>query len=175
MPHHHLKHLLGYTLAKYDGTGKSVPGNMAGQRELASQRHAHALQELVVLLYRVDDGLVLRALQYLLRVGQDGHHELFTRLQPMAVDVVASVEVDDVLFVIEVGGIRVCHARENLEEEEVEILPAHVVCRIVSHLHEFLHLLFREMWTLSVLAPFVDKPLVGVFLDETETEGGKPL
>ena len=120
MPHHHLKHLLGYTLAKDDGTGKSVPRHMAADGELAAKCQSDSLQILVVLLYAGNGWFVACPLEYLLCVGEDRHNKFLSSLDSARTDEGMAIKIDDMFRVAEFAGISESHTCEYLEQEKAD-------------------------------------------------------
>ena len=168
MPHHHLKHLLGYTLAKDDGTGKSVPRHMAADGELAAKCQSDSLQILVVLLYAGNGWFVACPLEYLLCVGEDRHNKFLSSLDSARTDEGMAIKIDDMFRVAEFAGISESHTCEYLEQEKVEIPVVNRVRRLVAHLDELLNLGLVKMRTLTILSALVHKAGIRVFSEKTD-------
>ena len=101
---------------------------MGGQRKTATESQTDTFQELVVLLVGGDVEFVVVPFQSLLGIGKDGCDKLLSSFHSMPINVIMSIYRDDVLGIVERLGIAICHARKDLEEEEVKVFIGYSVC-----------------------------------------------
>lgn len=104
-----------------------MSGHMSGQRETATEGQTYTFQELVVLLVGSDMQLVIVPFQNLLGIGKNGGDKFFARLHAMTINVIVTIHRNNVLDIVERLGIAICHAGENLEEEEVKVFVSYPI------------------------------------------------